>query len=425
MNQETLPASDPRGIASSGETQTTAAEGEIRLIDVLLVVARHRLLILGLPLVTAILTAVIVLLLPNVYTASAIVIPIQPSPGGNVGALLGQFSPLPFGDVLSNKNEALFVRVLQSRKIAERVIKKFELMSVYGTDSMHDTLEALQDHVSAKPDTKSGLITISVDDQHPTRAADMANYYVDQLIDVVRDLNLTEASRRRAFYEKQFSQAQQRLREAEAAMKAYQASTGVVSLDNQGGQTLNMIARLEAEITTKEIQLQVARTTVTDEHPQALALLEQLRGLRGKLDRLKDTENSTAEGSLGRFSAISTEYAQRWREMKYRESVVEILSKQFELARLDELREASAVQVLDRAETPQQPSKPKRKLVVLGATLLGGLLALLMAFVLESLRNARADPFQTDKWEEAGRHLRNPLIKCNKTTQPADGAPSA
>ncbi len=402
---------NPQGAPSSDRASTAMSNPEegLRLIDFILILARHRLLILGLPLLVGLLSVIVVLLMPNSYTASAIVLPIQQSQSGNIGALLGQFSPLPLGDALANKNEALLVRVLKSRKIAERVIKKFDLMSVYETDNMYDTLEALQDHVTAKPDTKSGLITLSVDDKHPTRAADMANYYVDQLIVVIRDLNLTEASRRRAFYEKQFNQAQQRLRDAEAAMKAYQASTGVVSLDNQGGQALNMIARLEAEITTKEIQLQVMRTTLTDEHPQAQALLEQLRTLRKKLDRLKDTENTDVEGSLGRFSAVSTEYAQRWREMKYRESVAEILSKQFELARLDELRDTSAVQVLDRAETPQRPDKPKRKLVVLGATLSAMIIAVAMAYLAERLRIASLDPDNARKWTEIRKLLLRPL----------------
>lgn len=406
--------------APAGDSPAPEASASgMKLVDLFLVLARHRLLVIGLPLLSGLLAAAVVLIMPNVYTASAIVIPVQQSQGGTMSALLGQLSPLPLGDMFGNKNEALFVRILQSRTIAERVVKHFNLMAVYDRDNLYDTLVALQDHVSARPDAKSGLITISVDDEIPSRAADMANYFVDQLTDVIRSLNLTESSRRRIFYEKQFDLAQQKLRDAEAAFKAYQVHTGTVSLDSQGRTTLALIASLEAEVTNKEIQLQVARATVTDENPVALQLNEQIRGLRGKLARMKDTESASTDGSLGKLSAASTEYAQRWREVKYREAVVEALSKQYELSRLEELRENAMIQVLDHADTPQRHAKPRRFLVVLGATLLGGLLAMLAAILLEGIDGARKDPVQARKWLEARGRLLHPIFTRGSAARPA------
>jgi tyrosine-protein kinase Etk/Wzc len=377
---------------------------KIGLIDLMLVLARHRYLVFGLPLLSAVLAVVVVMSMRDVFTSSAQVMPVQSNQQSSAAAVLGQLNMGNFGSVLNNKNAELFTRIMQSRKIGERVVKRFDLVRRYEVESVGQALAVLSDKLDFEIDNTSGLVRVNVDDWHPATSADMANFIVDQLIVVTREISLSEATQRRVYFQNQLTGAQQRQRTAEVELKAYQARTGVYGLEQKAGNTLGMIARLEAEIAAKEIQLGVMRTTMTDGNPQMLGLLATLKGLHGQLARLK-SESGDVENSLGQLSDISTEYSRLFREVKYQESVNEILNKQFEMAKLDEARDVPSVQVLDYAVMPERHSKPRRQLIVLAALFGGGLLGILVAFVSEAFHQARREPESARKLTQIRQHL--------------------
>lgn len=415
---------------NTGNTANTAKPAEeidgdeINLLDLLLVLARHRNLIIGMSFGAALLAVAIVLNISHLFTATAYVVPVQTNQSaGAAAAILGQLNLGGIaGNVGGGNNGPLFVRILESRRVAEQVVKKFELDELYETSKRGETLDAFRDRLSVEADNKSGIIGISIDDTHPTRAADMANFMVDQLLSVTRELALTEASRRRVFFEKQLGQARGALHEAESELKAFQAQSGIVSLEEQGRGTLNMIARLQAEITAREIQIRVLRQSATDENPIIQQQLEQLRAMRAELARMQSMDDKASIDGLGRLSAGGLDYAKRYREVRYREAVMEILGKQYEIARLDEARDSPVIQVLDYAVTPEIPSKPKRKLIVIGAALGGGMLAVLLAFIIEGLNSARRDPESNRKLAEfRGMLLRPPFSRGKVTGRPASG----
>lgn len=386
----------------SRETLPPDSPDKVHLLDLLLVLSRHRNLVVGLTALFAVGSVIGALLLTPVYTATAYVVPVQPSQTGGMAAALGQLNLGALGPALAaGNNSQLFVRILTSRTVAERVVKRFDLMKLYEAETMAQATLALSKRLDVLND-KTGVISVSVDDEHPTRAADMANFFVDQLLAVTRDLALTEASQRRRFFEAQLRSARQALHQAESELKAFQVRSGVVSLEEQGRATLEMIARLQAQITAKEIQLRVLRTTATDENPIVAQLLQQLFGLRAEYERLMSMENRQSARGLGKLSASSLDYAQRWREVKYSEQVLEILGRQFELARLDEARDAPVVQVLDQAVTPEIASWPRKKILVVLGTFAGLLLGVLSAFVIDAVNRIKANPAHVSKLAEIG-----------------------
>jgi uncharacterized protein involved in exopolysaccharide biosynthesis len=387
-----------------------AGEREISLIDLLVVLARHRLAVLGLPLAFACAAVAATLLMRDVYTASASVVPVQQAQSNPAAALIGQLDLGGFGSALNNRTAELFARILQSRKVGEEVVGKFKLVVRYEAKTPAEALAVLAKKIEVDIDNKSGIVKLSVDDWNPAVSADMANYFVDRLKQATREITLSEATQRRVFYEQQLALARTRHRQTEADFKAYQTTTGVFGLDQQAGNTLGLIAKLDAEITAKEIQLRILRTTMTDGNPQVQAVLENIKGLRGRMATLKNTK-SDADSSLGQLSAVSTEYSRLLRELKYQESVVDLLTKQYEMAKLDEAKNAPVVQVLDFAVAPEEHSKPKRKLIVLGALFAGGLMGVLYAFMAEAYLQARREPEQAAKLDQIRRHMLAPPWK--------------
>jgi capsule polysaccharide export protein KpsE/RkpR len=297
--------------------------------------------------------------------------------------------------------------------VAEKVIKKFKLDKAYKVERHDDVLAAFADRLHVVIDRKSGVISIGVDDAHPRQAAIIANDMVDQLIDVTHTLALSEASQRRIFFETQLEKARATLTDAMAQFAAQQTRSGIVNLEEQGKMTYIGIARVQAEVATKEIQLGVLRTTATEEYHAVVQLKQELAGLRATLARL-EAVNNPDEAGLGKLSSGALEYTKRFRDVKYREAVVEILSKLYETSRLDEARDAPAVQVLDEALPPEAWSSPKRRLSVIVATLVGGFVAVLLAFVAEGFARARENEETAGKLKQIRASLFGPLFRRGK-----------
>ena len=205
--------------------------GEISLIDLFLVLARYKRLLLILPLITGLLGGIYAFTAPNIYQAKVVMMPPQQQSGAS--AMLAQLGGLAgmAGGALGLKNPSdLYVSVLQSTTIAERLVRRFHLLEVYRTKFRIDAVNALG-KASTIAAGKDSLITIAVMDKDPQRAADIANAYVDELRTVMKTLALTEASQRRIYLEEQLKEAKNALADSEVAMKRMQEKTGVVNMD--------------------------------------------------------------------------------------------------------------------------------------------------------------------------------------------------
>lgn len=302
---------------------STPEDDEINLLDLLIVLARHKKKILGMTFGAAVLAAGISLLLSNVYTGISKILPPQSNQSSSVNAImLAQLGGLAgaAGGALGLKDpNALYLAMLKSRNITEKVARRFDLQKVYDKKFMVDTLKALEKQSSITAG-KDGVIIVEVDDEDPQRAAALANAYIEELNKLMQTFALTEASQRRQFFETQLKPAKDKLTNAEIA-----------------------------------------------------------------LDKTPNT---------------SLQYMDALRNLKYQETVFEILVKQFEMAKLDEAKDSPLIQVLDKATPPEKKSKPKRSLIVILATLVAFFLSVIWAFIREATVKAGTDPEQAWRLQE-------------------------
>ena len=385
---------------SSGREAVSSTDTS--LLKSLVILAQHRRLLLGGMLIAAAITALVVLVMPPTYTASTVILTSQ-NPLGSASALLGEIGSLGAlgalgGDSLLKTQGDTFVGVLGSRTVADTLIQNFHLQSVYRTRTLVDTRKALARHTHVEA-TKGSLIRISVDDHDVQRAAALANAYVDQLYRVNQHLALTTASQRRLFLEQQVAAERDALAVAEEAFEEIQQKTGVIQLAGQQEMTLRSIARLRAEISAKEVQIEQLRTTATEENGQ----LQQLESGMGALrEQLKKAESdNTGSGAsyfvpAGRIPQAGLDYLRRWRDLRYHEALFEMLSKQYELARIEEAKSPPIIQVLDLAIVLDKRSWPPRTLLVLLAMLTSGIL--ISGFVLAK-----------DKWQRIAAQPENAI----------------
>ena len=342
------------------------------------------------------------LLWPASYTATTEILPPQQRQSAATAMLseasAGAAALASAGSELQARSIAeTYTHMLQAQPVMDGLIQQFALKDLYHKRYLSDTRKALAGHTSITA-SKEGFVSITVTDRDRNRAAQMANSYVDQLRNLTRHLALTESSQRRLFYDGQLAHTKEDLSQAELAFKAVQQSKGVISLDAQARTMIEGAAQLRAQIAAKEVELQRLRGFATANNPQVQSTEDELRALRGQLARASAGSTEGAGMNLGSVPATELVFVRASREMRYQESVYELLMKQYESARMDEARDAPTVQVLQVASPAERAAWPKKFLVIAGAGLLGLLLGCMRVGV--SYWRATLDPVRTRQIEE-------------------------
>lgn len=362
---------------------------ELNAIEMLIVLAKYKKLILGFPVAVAAIAAAISFALPNEYKATARLLPPQQSQSSAVALLsqLGGMASAAAGAAgLKNPND-MYVGMLKSRTIADKLITRFDLKRVYEIESM-DKVRLRLDKESDFNSGKDGLITIEVEDRDPKRVAQMANAYVEELLKLTNELAVTEAAQRRLFFQRELEKAKNNLAQAEMKLKGALDTKGVISVDLQSRAIIETVGKLRAMISAKEIELNSMRAFVTENNQDFRRTLEELTSLRAELSRLENGKSESPARSDAAKSNSGLENIQVLRDVKYYQMLYELLAKQYEAARLDEAKDAAVVQVLDKAVVPEERDKPKRTIIVLLAGVFGGVFAVAWAFIAETRKRA-------------------------------------
>lgn len=297
---------------------------------------------------------------PNIYTAKTTLLP--PQQGGSAASeMLNQLGPFAgmAGDALGVKSKsALYVSMLRSRTIADELIRAFRLDQSLKLKKLSKVRTALERMTKIKSD-KDGVITIEVSSKDPVLAANLANAYTANLNRLSQSLAITTASQKRLFFENQLNQTRNKLSQAEYDLQQMQGTTGMIQVYPQEKEIAESNARLRAEIAAKEVELSSMRIGVTQSNPQYLRIQNELSSLK---ERLKGMESS--DGFSNKQTKESLEYIRKFREVKFEQAVVELLFKQYEAAKIDEAKDYPIIQVLDKAEIPDEKSGPFRSLIV-------------------------------------------------------------
>jgi uncharacterized protein involved in exopolysaccharide biosynthesis len=300
---------------------------------------------------------------------------------------------------LKNPND-MYVAMFKSRTVEDAMIQRFDLMKEYRQKYMSTARKAFESHATVDSGTKDNLIHISVEDKDPKRAAEMANAYVEEYRELSQHLAISEASQRRLFFEQQLEQAKDNLANAEEALKETQQKTGMIQLDSQARALIESAAGLRAQITAKEVQLQGMRTYGTSENADVVQTQQELESLRTQLAKLGGNADDSSAGLImpkGQVPQAGIEYVRKLRDVKYNETIFEILARQFEMAKLDEAKEGALIQVVDPAIVPDYKSSPKRGLITIAAAVAGLFIGIFVVLFREGLGRLRQNPEQRER----------------------------
>jgi len=394
LEQEAIRASEAE---CSGDLE------DIDLLDILLALARRKNLIVSVTLAALLVGGLSAFLIKPTFTATAVILP--PREQSSAASLVGQLGPLAAlggASSLALKSPAnLYIGILESRTIADQIIEQFRLQAVYRKKRKQDTRAALKANTEIESG-KDTLIHISVSDHDPNRASALANAYVDALYGVNSNLAISEAAQRRVFFDQQLDGEKKLLRAAEDDLRNTQQKTGLIQLTGQAQVIITTIANLRAQIASREVALQAMRTFATEENPDITRQQEEISTMRSQLAKLEnDQQRQPSPGNLevpaGRIPEDSLEYARKLREVKYHDTLFDLLSRQYEAARIDEAKSAPIIQVIDRAVPPDRKSGPHRMLITAGFGLFGFVVACAWIFLDHGLKAIRRVPEKAEK----------------------------
>jgi uncharacterized protein involved in exopolysaccharide biosynthesis len=383
---------------------------EINLLDYWRVIWRRRKVILLVFFVSVVSAAIISLRMIPIYQAKATLMPIESSQGRFASAL-GAFQNLPFvggavGGALSKTASDKLVSILNSRTIAEDVIKKLDLIKIVFKNmwdekrqqwktskppTLQDTVQVLHGMKKVIDDRKS-LISITVEHENPKLAADIANEYAAALHKFLNVNAISLVKRSRIFLEERLEVTKADLKKTEEELKSFQINKKIVAMDAQAEGTIKALADLTAQVITREVQLGALLELTTKANPDIKRIEDEIRELRQQLKRLeigsknpKDDEWMGAVITLSKAPTVGLEFARLKRDTLIQQKVFELLTQQLEMAKIEETKDDITFQVIDPAIPPEKRIKPKRTQNVMLAGAVSLFFGLLLVFFLEYL----------------------------------------
>jgi len=341
----------------------------------------------------------IAFLIPKSYTSTAQLMPpdsqstnglaMMAAMAAKAGPGLGSVA----GDLLGLKSSgALFMGVLRSETAQDHIIRQFELQKVYGIRLLSDARKKLDENTAISEDRKSGIISINVTDHSPQRAAAIANAYVDELNSLVAELSTSAAHRERVFLEERLKVAKVDLDDAANALAQFSSKNNTLDIQTEGKAMLDAAGTLAGQLIVAQSELEGLRQIYTDNNPRVRSLNARAAELRKQLEKLGGTQGSSVKGggapidadppptqsgdaasgkagglpfpTIRNLPLLGAKYADYYRRAKIQETVYELLTEQYELAKVEEAKETPSVKVLDPGRVPERKSYPPRLLII-------------------------------------------------------------
>jgi tyrosine-protein kinase Etk/Wzc len=388
-------------------------EGTVSFLDYILALVQWRKRIVGSVIGVMLLALIITFLMPYEYRARATILP--PQKQSSLSGLSGMFMQSGGMSVpglslpgLSNDAE-VYAEILHSRTILNKLVDQFSLMDVYQMEDRQDAIDELKRYTTVKLE-KAMVIAIQVDASTPQLAADLANSYVEELDHFNRFSTLTSAKNTRIFIERRLNDAKQDLFSTMEELQGFQEKNRLISLPEQAKLAVEAAANLEAQVRLFEIELAVIRSTVSSSHPEVAETQLKIRELRKQLTLLRQgsgDSSETSQQSEGSFNipftevpALQLRLGQLMLDMKIHQAVVEILTQQYEHAKIEEVRDTPTVRILDKATPPTKRSKPERLLIVVVSGILSLFFSVLISITIAYTRQISSDDETAGKINE-------------------------
>lgn len=380
-NSEPASSTGPDGRKPSQFRDNEMTGGFMAVAEVIVKNIKWLLLI---PIGAAVTMFALTFLMTPIFTATVRFLPPQQQQSAAASLIqsLGALGSLAGGGASALKNPTdQYIAFLKTEAVQDALISRFQLTDRYEAKYLQDVRNILEKLTEINAG-KDGIIVVKVDDRDPKFAADLANAYVEELGRLLNRLAVTEAQQRRVFFEGQLLSAKNGLIKAEQVLAASGVSTS--ALNASPTTAMEGPARLRAQVTALEVKLSSMRSYLTEKSAEYRQVQAELAAVRAQLAKAERTQ---PDGNGSRDDYIS-----KYREFKYQETLFELFSRQYEIAKIDESREGAIVQVIDPAKPPERKAKPKRAFLILASGVLTGFLVLIFIFARHAYRRAMRDP---------------------------------
>jgi capsule polysaccharide export protein KpsE/RkpR len=389
-----------------------------------------------------VLSAVVAFLIPNQYESSISIMPpdAMNSGGEMLAALAGKASPelaAMAGGLLGMRGSgALFVDLFRSRSVQDNVVDKLDLQKIYHSRYKQDARKRLDSRTDINEDRKSGVISLTVTDQSPQRAHDIAEAYVAELNHLVSQVSTSSARRERVFIEQRLTAVKSDLEEAEKQFGAFASKNSALDIKEQTKAMVESAGVLQGQLIASESELQSLEQIYTNNNVRVRSLQARVDELKRQLQKLEGTDASLVLNGgapdaahpdqmyppIRKLPLLGVEWADLYRRMTIQETVYELLNRQYELARIQEAKEIPTINVVDPADVPQRKSSPHRLVIILALTLLS--IAGAAGWMVGSERWERVDPqdpgkmFAESVWRKASDRVHIWLERANARWRP-------
>jgi len=402
----------------SGGSASAGNIYQVSLLDLAVILVRQRFFIIKFTTVFALAAILYSLLATPVYKSTLQIMP----PGGDaksgavavlaatgLGELAGGFGATQGDTVVGiTKSNVVLDRVIDKNGLLTRESDGFSIIgAVKGLFASSDeekkpkmrtiVRSALAGQIQSAADKKSGIISVSVSDTTPEMAVQLAQSVFDETLAVMQDVAVTPSAKQRLFIEEQLKENSQALAVAENNLSAFLKDTGMSSPSGTPSD-IGSLGSLQARMVAKEIEIKAARRFATDANPKLKQLQAEYNAIKKQFEANKGMLNaSSGTGEIKNITESSLKYAALFREYKFRESLVTILLRQYETAKIREAQDPVVIQLLSLPTVPEIRSKPERKKIVILATFAGGFLSLIFALIKHFMSLSARDPLVSSK----------------------------
>lgn len=372
----------PSGL-DEGRSPDRARDG----VEWLWLLWEHRRLLFRIAVYALLASTLIAFLIPARYESTSQLMPPDSQSTSGLASVVASMSGAAgglggiAGEVLGLKSTSdTFVGILSSRTVQDKLIQQFDLKKVYGARRMQDARTALANHTNISVDRKSQIISITVTDKNPQRAAAMAQAYVEELNRLVAELSTSSARRERIFLEGRLQAVSHDLEESEKDFSQFASKNTAIDVKEQGKAMVEAAATLQGQLIAAQSEYEGLKQIYADSNPRVRSVKARADELKHQLEKLggkgesatsvSDQPGDSMYPSIRKLPLLGVGYADLYRRTKIQEAVLETLTKEYELAKVQEAKEIPTVKVLDVANVPDKKSFPPRLLIILMGTAL-------------------------------------------------------
>jgi len=393
------PSSSIKDDSNSNSSNNKHISDKLDALEIVEAIFKRCKLIIQVTILAAIISLGVTFLLDNVYSATALILPPQQDSGllamlmGNSGSNLASLA----GDIIGKGTPAdMYVGILNSDAISDPIIDRFKLISEYNEKYRVTTYKVLKKKVKIGVGKKDGIISITVEDKDPKQAAEMANAYVEELGKLIIKINKSDSTNNKIFFEQRLAKAKKELISAENNFKAFQAKNKIISVTEQAQTTIASIAQLKAQLALQDVQLAVLQQHFTDGSQEVKTAKSSIKNLYAQIARLEGKGLSGAIPNVGSVPELGQQYLRLMRELKIQETLVELLTKNYEIEKLNSAKDYNLLQIIQPARTPDKKSWPKRAFIIAATTASAFIFSVL--FVLITISFDSMLPEQRARW---------------------------